>query len=200
MILRLSLNDIKLLDMDLKTQRRWREILSHLSLAWFVPIVGCCGLSLVWIQAPPFGALNQLIFQSFALFAWGLTLIIYSTYLFRTIRFFDRVVNDLKHPGIQAMFGAFSISLLLIGATCWNLFHIQYSWIIFIWCAGALLELAATAWFVFLCSNIKITQRLQTFSPLIFIPVAGYVIVPLASMPQGFEFWSMTQFTLGLML
>ncbi|NBS73267.1 MAG: hypothetical protein EBT78_04785 [Betaproteobacteria bacterium] len=200
MILRLSLNDIKLPDMNLKTQRPWREIFSHLSPAWFVPIMGWCGLSLIWLQAPPLGGLNQLLFQSFALFAWGLTLIIYSAYLFRTIRFFDRVVNDLKHPGIQAMFGAFPISLLLIAATCWNWFHVAYSWIVFIWIAGALLELAATVWLVFLWSKIKTSQGLQTFSPLIFIPVAGHVIVPLAGMPLGFELWSMIQFALGLFL
>jgi tellurite resistance protein len=118
----------------------------------------------------------------------------------------DAVMADMRHPVRHAFMAGLPISLILIANIGVQLFDHTTRTIdtglTFIWCVGAVLEVAATLWVVAKWLNPPDQGGIQwtTFTPIFFIPVVGNVLTPLAGVPLGLEAWAMAQFGVGALL
>jgi tellurite resistance protein len=181
--------------------------LEHLSPAWFVLVMGWCGLSQAWLRAA-----DVLGEQALGL---GLVGAMFAALIFITLCVLcvvrlsahpDAVAADMRHPVRHAFMATFPISLLLLTTLGVQLFghttRAVDTALTFLWCLGAILEAIATVWVVAKWLKPADQGGLQwaTFTPIFFIPVVGNVLTPLAGVPLGLEAWAMAQFGVGALL
>lgn len=181
--------------------------LEHLSPVWFVVVMGWCGLATAWLRATELlgdmalglGLVASLI-AALVFGLLGLACIV------RLQAHPQAVQADLKHPVRHAFMAALPISLMLLATLGVSLFWGTSSWLDVvlrtIWCAGSLLELAATVWVLGRWLRPQTEGGLQwaTFTPVLFIPVVGNVLAPLGGVPMGLGAWATAQFGIGVLL
>lgn len=157
--------------------------LKHLGPQWFAIVMGWCGLALAWHRAEPAfgpaaGAVSALA-GVVALLVF-VTLVVLS--LLRWQRHPGAVADDLRHPVRHAFFAAVPISLMLLGTLAVAL-GLDDRLARALWLPGVALQFAATVWVLGRWPTG--TSSWPAKSPVLFIPIVGNVLVPLAGMQLG---------------
>ena len=168
---------------------------------WYATVMGLTGLSLAFHRAVPVmgemagavglvvGALAAL---AFALLALGTAL--------RVQRYPEAWAEDCRHPVRHTFIATLPISIMLL-ATVAVAAGLREGWVGALWGAGALAQLAVTAWVLsrWFKGNGPGGLQWASATPALFIPIVGNVLAPLAGVPLGFEAWSAAQFGVGLL-
>ena len=181
--------------------------LEHLAPAWFVLVMGWCGLSQAWLRGTDlFGDMALGLGLVAGGFAALIFLMLCLSCIVRLQLHPHAVEADLKHPVRHAFMATLPISMLLLATLGAALFWHTNEWLDMglraLWLTGSLLELAATVWVLGRWLGPKEAGGLQwpTFTPVVFIPVVGNVIAPLGGLTLGFGPWATAQFGIGLLL
>lgn len=179
----------------------------HLAPSWFTIVMGWCGLSLAWLNATDelgdwalgLGLIGSAI-------ALCIFLLLCVTCVVRLQAHPQAVAADMKHPIRHAFMGTLPLSLMLLAgigvSLFWSTSRLMDTVLTFTWMVGSVLEVAATVWVVGRWFNASDKGGLQwaTFTPVLFIPVIGNVLAPLAGLTIGLENWATAQFSMGLLL
>ena len=178
------------------------ENLQHLSFNWFAIVMSVAGLALAWLQAMPMlgdtatgvalvlAGVAALAFVVLAVLSW--------------IRWQvqgEAVAAELAHPARHAFLGAVPVSLLLLATAGVSLFGTSAA-LAALWWVGSLLQLAVTLWALGRWLRADREQGLSwaALTPVLFIPVVGNVLAPLAGVPLGAGGWAAAQFGMGVLL
>lgn len=175
--------------------------------AWFAMVMGWSGLAQAWIRSSPLlgeDALGVgLVAAAFALLVFVL---LCAASLVRLWAHPLAVLADLRHPVRHAFMAALPISMLLLATLGVALFWQTNPWLDALiratWWLGSVLELAATVWVVGRWLQSKESGGLQwpALTPVMFIPVVGNVLAPLAGGHLGASHWATAQMAVGLVL
>lgn len=187
--------------------------LKFLMPGYFSVVMGLSGLTLAWHNAA--GVLGDMA-DGIALVLGMLSAIVFGVLLvaswLRWQRYPAVLAEDLKHPVRHAFIAALPVSVLLLATVgvalggaaeplgpVWNA----------LWWAGSLGQLWATVWVLgrWLAPAAAAQPGAggaaalwPTITPVLLIPVVGNVVVPLAGLPLGHEWWSSLQFGIGAFL
>jgi tellurite resistance protein len=173
--------------------------LKHLAPGWFASVMGLAGLSLAWHAAAPvlgdgasaagvvIGVLAALAFLALALAS-----------LWRLRCHPQAWADDLKHPVRHVFLAAVPVALILLVTTAVAA-GLQGPWLLALWWAGALAQLAVTVWIMARWWRGPQAGGLAWagMNPSLFIPVVGHVLVPMAGVPLGQPEWAAAQFGIG---
>lgn len=173
--------------------------LKFLSAAWFAPVMGIAGLALAWHRAGP--ALGEMASGVAIVLAFAAALVFLAVsagYLSRARRFPPALREDFSHPVRHAFVAAIPVSLILLATVATALAGATPAARI-AWWTGSLLQLAVTVWVVsrWWRGNRPDGIAWAGLTPVLFIPVVGNVLVPLAGVPLGHADWSAAQFGIG---
>lgn len=187
--------------------------LKFLMPGYFSVVMGLAGLTLAWHNAA--GVLGEMA-DGVALVLGLLSAIVFCVLLvaswLRWQRYPAALAEDLKHPVRHAFIAALPVSLLLLATVgvalggaaeplgpVWNA----------LWWVGSLGQLWATVWVLgrWLAPAAAAQPGAggaaalwPTITPVLLIPVVGNVVVPLAGLALGHEWWSSLQFGIGAFL
>ena len=175
--------------------------------AWFAMVMGWSGLAQAWLRSTPVLGDEAL---GIGLVAAGFALIVFvllcAASLVRWWAHPLAVLADVRHPVRHAFMAALPISMLLLAtlgvSLFWRVSPELDALITFTWWTGSVLELAATVWVLSRWLKAKEDGGLQwtTLTPVMFIPIVGNVLAPLAGVPLGAVAWATAQMAVGLML
>lgn len=180
--------------------------LKFLMPGWFSLVMGLTGLALAWHAAAP--ALGEMATGG-ALVLAGLALAVFAALaaasLWRWQRHPEALAEDLKHPVRHAFVATVPVSLLLL-ATAAHALGLTGAVVQAVWWAGSGLQLWATLWVLgrWLSPQAQASSSAQAgalwpgVTPLLFIPVVGNVVAPLAGVGLGHGGWSAAQFGIGV--
>ena len=169
--------------------------LSFLGPQWFSPVLGWCGLSLAWHRAlPQFGPVADAVALGCAIFAALVFVAVSAASLVRARRYRTALDADLAHPVRHAFVAAFPVSMILLG-TCALTLGAPKAWVEPGWLVGVALQATATVWVI----GRWIGGRVQwpALTPVLFIPIVGNILVPLAGVPLGHSGLSWIFFGIG---
>jgi len=169
--------------------------LSHLGPQWFAIVMGWCGLGVAWHRAQPvLGPTADLLSALASLVALGIFLLLAVATVLRWRRHPAAVAADLRHPVRHAFVAAIPVSLILLGTLALahgfgpGLVHA-------FWIPGVALQFVVTVWV--LGRWLAGLSGWPALSPVLFIPVVGNVLVPLAGIPLGHPNLSWAFFAIG---
>ncbi len=116
----------------------------------------------------------------------------------RLVRYPKAVDEDLRHPVRHPFLAAIPVAMLLLSTAAHALLGAA-GWITALWMVAAALQFAATLW---------VLARWLTpggfawasMTPVLFIPVVGNVLAPLAGVSMGLSQWAAAQFAIGLIM
>lgn len=175
--------------------------------AWFVVVMGLCGLAQAWLRAEPtFGEWGLGIGLVFAGLAFVVFTLLSLASIVRLHAHPDAVHADLLHPIKHAFMASFPVSVILLSTLGVGLFGGLEArmdrLLTVVWVAGSVLELWATWWVLARWLRPKEQGGLlwPNLTPVLFIPVVGNVLAPLAGVSLGLEAWATAQFGIGLFL
>jgi len=181
--------------------------LEHLSPVWFVPVMGWCGLAQAWLRASDSGeGLTTLLATLAGTVALAIFLVVSTLSLVRWSKYPSAVAMDIQHPVRHPFLATIPISIMLLAslgvAIFWNASESLNNGLRLAWAGGSLLEIAATLWVTARWLQAKEVggPNWNAITPILFIPVVGNALAPLAGLPIGLEPWAMAQFGLGLFL
>jgi tellurite resistance protein len=174
---------------------------------WFAMVMGWSGLAQAWVRSTPLlgdEALGiGLVAAAFALLVFVL---LCAASLVRWWAHPLAVMADMRHPVRHAFMAALPISMLLLATLGAGLFWHVNAWldslIVITWWVGSVLELAATVWVLSRWLKPKEDGGLQwpAITPVMFIPIVGNVLAPLAGEQVGASAWATAQMAIGLFL
>jgi tellurite resistance protein len=181
--------------------------LKFLMPGWFSVVMGLSGLALAWLGAGP--ALGDSA-TGVALVLGGVAALVALVLLVLSVVRFNRypeaLAEDLRHPVRHAFVAALPVSALLL-VTLAAALGLRGAWLDALWWLGALGQLWATVWVLkrwLVASPSAPGASAPPFwpgvTPVLFIPVVGNVIVPLAGVPLEHTVWSFAQFGVGVLL
>ena len=186
---------------------RWIAPLKYLSPAWFVLVMGWCGLAQTWLLARGvFGDIALGIALVTGAFALLLFVLLCVACVVRLQVHPLAVQADVLHPVRHAFMGALPVSLLLLASLgqglFWDTSSLANTVLRMIWMSGSVLELAATLWVLSRWLQPAEQGGLQwkNFTPVLFIPVLGNVLAPVAGVPMGMGAWASAQLGIGALL
>lgn len=178
------------------------EPLRFLVPGWFAITMGLCGLSLAWWRAQP--QLGHLA-GTLALLVGALALLVFvllaSLFALRMWRHPHAVADDLNHPVRHAFVAAIPASVVLLATVATALTGpsrlAQAAWAL-----GAVTQFGVTVWVMarWLRGNREGGMVWAGITPVLFIPIVGNVLPPLAGVALGFTEWSAAQLGLGVVL
>jgi tellurite resistance protein len=164
--------------------------------------MGLCGLSLAWHRAVPLmGEAAGQVSLALGLLATGVFVLLAAASLWRARRHPDAWTEDLRHPVRHPFLAAVPVSLLLLATVGTAQFGPGLAQQL-LWLLGATLQLVATAWVLRRWWQARQAggKHWVGVTPVLFIPVVGNVLAPLAGGALGFGAWAAAQFALGLLL
>jgi tellurite resistance protein len=181
--------------------------LEHLAPAWFVLVMGWCGLTQTWLH-------GRIIFGDFAtgigLVCFGVSVLIFGVLciacILRLRAHPDAVQADLMHPVRHAFMATLPISMMLIssiGAVLFAGLSANADLLLrTFWLSGSILELASTVWVLSRWMRPPEEGGLQwkSYTPIFFIPIVGNVLSPIGGVPLGLTTWSTIQLGIGVAL
>lgn len=175
--------------------------LQYLSPGWFSVVMGWCGVALAWNAA---AALLGPLARGVAMVAGGVALatflVLAVASVWRWQRHPQALADDLKHPVRHAFVAAAPVSLLLL-ASAGQALGLEGPAVELAWLSGSLLQLWATVWVLgrWLAPHTTPgTSPWPAVTPVLFIPVVGNVLAPLAGIPLGHGFWATAQLGIGV--
>ena len=174
--------------------------LKFLMPGWFAIVMGLSGLSLAWKRAEPLmgeaalaaslaiGILAALAFATLAVLS-----------ILRMQRYAQALAEDMKHPVRHAFIAAIPISLILL-ATVLHALEGPHGLTVGLWMLGSVVQFGVTVWVLsrWLNGNKEGGMVWAGVTPVLFIPVVGNVLVPLAGVGLGYTQWSAAQFGVGI--
>lgn len=169
----------------------------HLHPGWFSMVMGLCGLTLLWqAAAQPLGPAAARVAQALAWVTFALFLGLLLASLVRVVRYPQALREDLQHPVRHAFVAAVSVSFILIGTVGVQVLGAHRLWDI-IWHLGCVLQFMVTVW---------VMQRWLApkgfawpgITPVLFIPVVGNVVAPLAGVTLGHPNLAAAQYGIGV--
>jgi tellurite resistance protein len=169
--------------------------LAFLGPQWFSPVLGWCGLALAWHRAQAgFGPVAELVALGCTVFAALIFVAVSGASVVRANRHRAALDADLAHPVRHAFVAALPVSIILL-ATCALALGAPRAWIAPAWLAGVVLQATATVWVI----GRWIGGRVQwpALTPVLFIPIVGNILVPLAGVPLGYTGLSWMLFGVG---
>lgn len=180
--------------------------LKFLQPGWFSLVMGLSGLALAWQAATPL--LGEMA-SGVALVTGGLAALVFLALTVASLRRWQRHAQaleaDLRHPVRHAFVATIPVSLLLL-ATLAHTLGLAGWGVVALWWAGSLLQWWATLWVLgrWLSAMPAASPPLgeglwPSVTPVLFIPVVGNVVAPLAGVGLGHEMWSAAQFGVGLL-
>ena len=150
---------------------------------WFAPVMGWAGLGLAWYRAQAvLGPTARDVSAALAVVAALVFSLVAIAIVLRSVRHPGSLGEDLSHPVRHAFAAAFPISILLL-ATLGHAHGVEAGAVAIAWTAGAALEAVVTAWVL-----VRIVQgglKWPAITPILFIPIVGNVVVPLAGAGIG---------------
>jgi len=176
--------------------------LKFLMPGWFAIVMGLSGLALAWQRATPFmgdtAGAGALVLGALAA---GIFVLLAGLSLLRWQRYPQALAEDLKHPVRHAFAAAVPVSLILL-ATVAVAAGGASPLADGLWWAGAALQLVVTVWALgrWLSPVKGLGLVWPSITPVLFIPVVGNVLVPLAGVPLGHDSWSAAQLGIGVLL
>ena len=166
--------------------------------SWFAVVMGLCGFSLAWRRVDGEVAAAVSAASGMAAALCFAALLLFS--VLRVVRHPQAVREDWQHPVRHAFFAAVPISMILL-ATVAVAHGVDADVAHGLWVAGALLQLGVTVWVLsrwLRSADGKLAW--PSFTPVLFIPVVGNVLAPLAGGALGHPDWAAAQFGIGLFL
>lgn len=191
--------------------------LAFLHPGWFAIVMGLAGLALAWHRAAPTmgeaAAAASLVMAAIAALVFVL---LAAATAVRWQRHRAAWLEDLRHPVRHAFLAALPIAALLL-ATLAVAHGGRGTAVLAAWWLAALAQLGVTLWVLSRWwrggsgvsggSGVAATAaapppglQWPVVTPVLFIPVVGNVLVPLAGLPLGQAGWSAAQFGLGLLM
>ncbi|MDO5625623.1 MAG: C4-dicarboxylate ABC transporter [Pseudomonadota bacterium] len=176
------------------------DALKHLALNWFAIVMTLAGLSLAWLRAAPLlgematggalvlGAAAALAFAALALLSW-----------LRWQHYAEALAADMRHPARHTFVALVPASLILLATAGVSLLGSQ-AWLAVLWWAGSLGQLAVTVWVLARWLGAGKAAGWTAVTPMLFVPVVGNVLAPLAGVALGAPGWSAAQFGIGVLL
>lgn len=173
------------------------KALVFLGPAWFAVVMGLCGLSLAWWRATPlFGDAALGASLVIAVLAASVFAVMSVASVWRAIMFPKALAEDFRHPVRHPFVAAIPVALLLLATVAQALLGAA-PWIKALWMIGAAGQFLATVW-VLARWLVPGAFVWTSITPVVFIPIVGNVLTPLAGMPLGLPSWAAGQFAVGL--
>lgn len=176
--------------------------LKFLAPGWFAIAMGLCGLSLAWSRAVPvLGDLAGAIAVAVGALALLVFVVLAALSLLRWLRHPEAVTEDLRHPVRHAFVAAVPASIVLL-ATVATAVAGPSRLAVLVWMVGAVAQFAVTVWVMarWLKGNREGGFVWAGLTPVLFIPIVGNVLTPLAGVALGLPEWSAAQFGVGVVL
>ena len=179
--------------------------LSFLMPGWFSIVLGLTGLALAWISAAPMLGDTALgLGLVFGLLGAGVFGVLLVASGWRLKRHPQAVADDLKHPVRFAFIAAIPTSMLLLATWLVSL-GFQQTPVHVLWWAGSLLQWWAVLWVLGEWLKPMGSGPLSgsgafwpKITPILFVPIVGNVLAPLAGGPLGYGAWAAAQFGVGV--
>ena len=160
------------------------------------------GLALAWARAQPLmGDAGRVVAQACALLALLAFVVLALASLWRARRHPEAWAEDRRHPVRHTTVAALPVSLILL-ATAAVLLAGPSLAARLVWWAGALLQVLVTWWVLgrwWRPPGAQPGPAWAGVTPLLFIPIVGHVLVPLAGVALGHGQWAAAQFGIGLL-
>ena len=178
------------------------DALKYLAPNWFAMVMSVAGLAIAWARATPL--LGELATAGALVLAAAAALLFVALLVLSWIRWQhhpEALAADLKHPVRHAFIATLPVSLILLASAAAMLFGPE-SWVAVLWWLGSLTQFGVTLWVLARWLSADKTQGLSWAAPtpVLFIPVVGNVLAPLAGVMLGAPAWTAAQFGLGLLL
>lgn len=179
--------------------------LKHLFPGWFAIVMGWSGLALAWHRAAP---LMGEMAHGLALVAGGVAALVFVALgvamLLRWQRHGEAIREDLDHPVRHTFFAAIPISGLLLATLAVALFGPSAPGAQALWWVSSLAQFGITLWVLSRwiagpAGGPNHKPAWGAVTPVLFIPIVGNVLAPLAGVPLGHTAWASAQFGLGLL-
>ncbi len=178
--------------------------LAHLMPGWFATVLGGAGLALAWHRAEPWvGAAGGTVVVTIGALAAAAYTVLLVASVVRAARHPGALREDLAHPVRRGFVAAVPIGLLLLVTIAVATGHADAPGVAALWWFAALAELAVTVWV--LSAWLAPAGRPGAgvawpgVTPVLFIPIVGNVLVPLAGVSLGATEWALAQFGVGLL-
>ena len=169
---------------------------------WFAITMGLCGLSLAWARAvPSLGDLAGAIALAVGVLALGVFGVLGGLSLLRMQRHPEALIEDLRHPIRHAFVAAVPASIVLLATVATTLLG-PSAGVRALWMLGAVVQFAVTVWVMarWLKGNRDGGFVWAGITPVLFIPIVGNVLPPLAGVALGLPEWSAAQLGVGVIL
>lgn len=176
--------------------------LKFLMPGWFAITMGLCGLSLAWARAvPAMGELAGAIAMAMGVLALLLFGVLGGLSLLRAQRYPQALAEDLRHPIRHAFVAAVPASIVLLATVATTLAG-PSALAQAVWMLGAVTQFAVTVWVMarWLNGNREGGLVWAGLTPVLFIPIVGNVLTPLAGVALGLPEWAAAQFGVGVVL
>ncbi len=178
--------------------------LKYLHPGWFSIVMGLTGLALAWHAAGHWlGEWAQgasLVLGVLAAAVFGVLLVGSAV---RAQRHPPALAEDLRHPVRHTFVAALPVSALLL-ATWMQAMELWRDGAHGLWWLGALGQLAVTVWVLgrWLAPTVAHAPDAQSLwngiTPVLYIPVVGNVVAPLAGVGFGHDVWSAIHLGIGV--
>jgi tellurite resistance protein len=175
--------------------------LMHLQLVWFSMVMGLSGLALAWLRAQALmGSMALSLATVIGVIAALVWLILMVATIWCARRHTGALRADLNHPVRHAFVAAVVVGALLLCAWAVQVWGPSPG-LDALWRLSAGAELLVTLWVLgrWLQEHQEGAPPMWVaITPVLFIPVVGNVVVPLAGWPLGHHAWSMVQLGIGV--
>ena len=168
--------------------------------SWFALVMGLCGLALAWKSAVPLlGDVATGVTWVLGALALGVFAVVGTASLVRVLRYPEAVQEDLRHPIRHAFFAAIPISLMLL-ATVAHALQVRGLGVHVLWLVGSIVQVWVTVWALGSWLQSGPAGKLwPSITPVLFIPVVGNVLAPLAGVGLGYSSWAYAQMGIGML-
>jgi len=180
--------------------------LKFLMPGWFALVMGYSGWSLAWHRAGPFfGEAAETVSAVIGVLAALCLVVLLVASVMRAWRYPEALLEDLKHPVRHAFVAAAPVGAMLVATVGVSQMGSAPIWEA-VWWVGSVAQLVATWWVLGRwlapvaapAPGTPPASLWPTVTPVLFIPVVGNVVAPLAGVGLGHEVWSVMQMAIGV--